>query len=198
MSQKRRCWASSDGIHETLTSERVWGRGYSCRLCIKKWQMRLTRLHLRKRCSTDSEFLWHMTQVSIALCMLQPFLARLISVRILSSRANQQKSVILLGLGSFQKWGYKGLRRPPSTKNDWMNSLKRSCYPLKSKFWHHPGYWRNPGLRIGWVWYQRLSLFEKIALGRSPLRELPNWDQRGDTIIEEDEDRLNILRNSTL
>lgn len=131
MSQKRRCWASSDGIHETLTSERVWGRGYSCRLCIKKWQMRLTRLHLSKRCSTDSEFLWHMTQVSIALCMLQPFLARLISVRILSSRANQQKSVILLGLGSFQKWGYKGLRRPPSTKNRLNEFIEKVLLPSK-------------------------------------------------------------------
>lgn len=91
------------GIQDIQTSKIEWGCKRIFKTCSKNAQIRSENSHLSRRSSVVSESLWHNIHVSIACCMLHLFFARLESERILSSLANQQKRVTLLGHSIFPK-----------------------------------------------------------------------------------------------
>lgn len=79
-----RCREFNDCSQEVQILEMVGGGECSSKIYLKNDQIGSQYLKLRKRCSTVLGALWQRTHVFVAFWKLQPFLNRLVRVRILS------------------------------------------------------------------------------------------------------------------
>lgn len=103
----------------------------------KNAQMRIAKLHSRRRWYVVSDSLWYNTQVLVAFCRLQPLMARLIRVKTLSHMLANRRELFYSDIQNSRRVDIVSFTHLYRWEIYSMNELWNSCCFLRTRFLCH-------------------------------------------------------------